>query len=210
MAKTTDLETPLPETLERLAAFEPAAFPVISLYLNLRPDQHGRDSYAQFCRKTFSERIKTFKKHSPERDSFERDVERINAYIENKLNRSADGLALFASSGAGDFFEAVQLDAPVDHHWLFIGAVPHLYPLARLVDQYPRYASLLLDTNHAQIFVFAHRAPQNRQELSHISDTPRTFTSITSRKSWRRWIASSAPTISSTSSSRATTSRYRY
>jgi peptide chain release factor subunit 1 len=32
--------------------------------------------------------------------------------------------------------------------------VPHLYPLIRLVDQYPRYAAVMLDTNHARIFVF--------------------------------------------------------
>ena len=163
---TSDLERPLAETLERLVAFEPATSPVISLYLNLRPDQHGRDSYAQFCRKAFAERVKTFKKQSPERDSFERDIERINTYLENELNRSADGLALFASAGAEDFFEAVQLDAPVEHHWLFIGAVPHLYPLARLIDQYPRCAALVLDTNHAQIFVFGLGATEKRHELS--------------------------------------------
>ena len=73
---------------------------------------------------------------------------------------------MFASAGADEFFEAVQLDAPVDHHWLFVGAVPHLYPLARLIDQYPRYASLLVDTNHAQIFVFGLGATEKREELS--------------------------------------------
>ena len=46
------------------------------------------------------------------------------------------------------------MDAPIDQHWLFIGAVPHLYPLARLIDQHPRYAALVLDTSSARIFVF--------------------------------------------------------
>ena len=166
MAKTSSgLETPLHEQLEKLAAFEPTSSPVISLYLNLTADQHGRDNYEAFCRKTFAERMKTFPKQSPERASFERDVERINSYLANELNRSADGLAIFASSGAGEFFEAIQLDAPVDHHWLFIGAVPHIYPLTRLVDQYPRYASLLVDTNHAQILVFGLGSIEKREEL---------------------------------------------
>ena len=167
MAKTSSgLDTALRNRLDELAAFPSASSPVISLYLNLTPDQHGRDNYAQFCRKAFAERAKAFRKNSPERASFDRDVERINAYLENELDRSAGGLALFASSGAEGFFEAVQLGAPIDHHWLFIGAVPHLYPLARLIDQYPRYASLLLDTNHAQIFVFGLGAMQKREELT--------------------------------------------
>jgi peptide subunit release factor 1 (eRF1) len=33
--------------------------------------------------------------------------------------------------------------------------VPHLYPLARVNDQYPRYAALLVDTNSADLYVFA-------------------------------------------------------
>ena len=44
MSKSTSaLATPLREQLERLAAFEPSEIPVISLYLDVRADQHGRD-----------------------------------------------------------------------------------------------------------------------------------------------------------------------
>jgi len=167
MAKTSSgLDTPLRDRLERLAAFEPQGSPVISLYLNLTPDQHGRDHHEAFCRKAFAERLNTFKERSPERASFERDVERINTYLANELNRSANGLAIFASAGAHDFFDAVQLDVPVADHWLFIGAVPHVYPLARLVDQYPRYATVMLDTAHAQIFVFGLGTVEKRAEVN--------------------------------------------
>jgi peptide subunit release factor 1 (eRF1) len=166
MAKTSSgLETPLRDELEKLAAFEPQGSPVVSLYLNLTPDQHGRDNFEVFCRKAFAERLKSFKQNSAERASFERDIERINAYLTNELNRSANGLAIFACAGAGEFFEAVQLDVPVDEHWLFIGAVPHIYPLARLIDQYPRYASVLLDTNRAQIFVFGLGSVETRAQI---------------------------------------------
>ena len=33
---------PLIDQLDRLAAFEPAPYPVVSLYLNTQPNQHGR------------------------------------------------------------------------------------------------------------------------------------------------------------------------
>jgi hypothetical protein len=36
---------PLSEHLDRLAAFEPTTLPVISLYLNTQPDQHGRANF---------------------------------------------------------------------------------------------------------------------------------------------------------------------
>ena len=57
MPKTSPaLATPLREQLEKLAAFEPQDLPVLSLYLNLSADQHGRDSFDPFVRKVLAER----------------------------------------------------------------------------------------------------------------------------------------------------------
>jgi peptide subunit release factor 1 (eRF1) len=152
--------------MERLAAFQPGSSPVLSLYLDLSADQHGRDSFEPFIRKTFAERLKGFAPRSSERESFERDVQRITAYLGENVNRSSNALALFACAGADDFFEAIQLEAGVDEHWLFIGSVPHLYPLARLVDQYPRYAAVVLDKNKARIFVFGLAALTQTEEVT--------------------------------------------
>lgn len=149
---TTALATPLREQLDRLAAFEPTEWPVLSLYLDMRPDQHGRDNYDAFLRKAFLERGRTLTGAASR--CFERDVQAIREYLSTDVRESANGLALFACSAADDFFEAVQLEVPFEDHGLFIGAVPHLYPLARLNDQYPRYAAVLVDTNSARLFVF--------------------------------------------------------
>jgi peptide subunit release factor 1 (eRF1) len=167
MAKTSPaLDTPLRDQLHKLANYEPQSVPVVSLYLNLAPDEHGRDQYEAFVRKAFAEHLKAFKERSAERASLERDEERIAAYLADEVNRSANGLALFSSAGAGEFFEAIQLEAPVEEHWFFLGAVPHLYPLSKVIDQYPRYASLLLDTHKARIFVFALRTVERREEVT--------------------------------------------
>jgi peptide chain release factor subunit 1 len=138
----------------RLAAFEPSPYPVISLYLNTQPNQHGRDNYQTFVRKELKARSQTYPARSPEREMLERDMERIASYLENEVRPSANGVAIFACD-AGELFEAVQLDAPVDDHWLYVGDQPHLYPLARLVSQYPRYAVVLADTNRTRILVIA-------------------------------------------------------
>jgi peptide subunit release factor 1 (eRF1) len=167
MAKTTvSLDTPLRDQLQKLAAFEPQGVPVLSLYLDLSADQHGRDSYESFCRKAFGEHANAFDSGSAELASVERDIERIKTYLASHLRPEANALAVFASSGAGEFFEAVQLDVPLGEHWLFVGEVPHIYPLVRLVDQYPRYAAVALDTRHARIFVCALGAVERREELS--------------------------------------------
>ena len=154
MAKSTSaLETPLRDQLDRLASFEPTSAPVLSLYLDMRPDEHGsRGRYESFLRKVFPDRARGLRGDA--RKSFDSDVERITLYLQNELQPATNGVAMFACSAASNFFEAIQLGVPLDQSWLFLGSVPQLYPLARLNDQYPRYAALLLDTNSARLFVF--------------------------------------------------------
>jgi len=143
----------LTEKLDRVAALDSGPFPVVSLYLNLQPDQHGRDNFAPFLRKTLAERIRTYGADGPERKSLEQDAEKIRAYVSG-VDAAVNGLAIFSCSGA-DFFEAVTVAAPIAEHRLYISEQPHLYPLARLLDDYPRYAVVLADTHLARIFVVA-------------------------------------------------------
>jgi peptide chain release factor subunit 1 len=155
----------LNDLMERLTGFEPTEFPVISLYLNAQANQHGRDDYDRFLRKELSDRARTFEPHTPARESFDRDAEKITRYLAEEVRASANGIAIFACSGANDFFEAVQLDAPIERNRLFVYNQPHLYPLARLMDQYPRYAVLLADTNYARIFVFSRNRTLESKEI---------------------------------------------
>jgi hypothetical protein len=127
---------PLSEQLDRLAAFEPAPYPVVSLYLNLQPGQHGRDQHQGFVRKEFKARARTYPANSPERESLDRDLEKIAHYLENDLDPAANGLAVFACT-AGELFEVIETTAPIEQHWLYISDRPHLYPLARLESQHP-------------------------------------------------------------------------
>jgi peptide chain release factor subunit 1 len=155
------------ELLDRLATFQPTGFPVISLYLNAQADQHGRETYGAFVRKELSERAKRFEPGSAERESFDRDVERINTFLEEEARASANGIVLFACAAA-DLFEGAQLDAPIEENRLYIFEQPHLYPLARLLDQYPRYAVLVSDTNSARIFVFGRGRTLETQEIQNV------------------------------------------
>lgn len=155
----------LQDRLDRLAGFPPTTFPVISLYLNTEPDQHGKDEIQRFLRRELPARGRTFEPHSADRESYERDVERIERWVEEELRPSANGVAIFACAGAADFFEAVQLDVPVREHRLYVYHQPQLYELARLSDAYPRYAAVVADSRLARIFVFALGGTADRAEV---------------------------------------------
>ncbi|HEX5708674.1 MAG TPA: Vms1/Ankzf1 family peptidyl-tRNA hydrolase [Pyrinomonadaceae bacterium] len=157
----------LDKLLGRLAEFEPVDLPFISLYLNAQANENGRTDFDRFLRKEFSERAKTFAPHSPERESFDRDAERITEYLKD-VRPSANGVVVFACAGAGDFFQAAQLDAPIDEHRLFVYNQPHLYPLARLAEQFRRYAVLVADTNRARIFVFGSGSVLDSEEIQNV------------------------------------------
>ncbi|MBY0494313.1 MAG: host attachment protein [Cyanobacteria bacterium] len=150
--------------METLAALEPSPFPVISLYLSLTADQNSRENWDQFVRKVFNERGKALRVDSPERGSFDKDAERIRQYLDQPRDAACRGLAIFASSGS-ELFEAIPLETEFDDHWMFVGSVPHLYPLAKLIDSYPRYVSVMLDTNRARIVVSSLAAAEREAEI---------------------------------------------
>jgi peptide chain release factor subunit 1 len=139
--------------LDRLADVDAGPFPLISLYLNLQSNERGRDAFEPFLRKELSERLRTYPPYSPERDSLEKDAAKIRAYVAT-ADKSLNALAVFASSGA-NVFEAAPLATPIEAHQMHIDRRPHLYPLAKILDEFPRYLVLLSDSHSARIFVFA-------------------------------------------------------
>jgi peptide subunit release factor 1 (eRF1) len=139
--------------LDRLGSSDTGPFPVVSLYLDLKPNERGRDQFEPFLKKELAERMSTYPASGPERESLDKDAAQIRAYV-STVDPALNGLALFACSGV-DLFEAIPLAAGVDQHRLYISNQAHLYPLAQILGTSPRYLALLADTNSARIFVFA-------------------------------------------------------
>ena len=110
------------EALDRLAAFSSPSDPVVSLYLNLQSDAHGRRDYTDFLDRAFRDQIETFEPGSNARRHLEQDAQRIRTRIESELQTSTRTLAVFCCSGDPALFEAIELDAPIDGdeippHW---------------------------------------------------------------------------------------------
>ena len=151
--------------LDRLAAFEPTELPFLSVYVDTRPDNTGREHWAANVRKELGERAKAFGKRTAAREEFDAEMARALAWLEREPRRSAEGVVVFASERGG-VFETVELDVPLDATEISAAPRPHLYPLAHVLDRYRRYAVAVTDTSLARIFVVALGRIERRGEVA--------------------------------------------
>lgn len=144
----------LNKLLDKLMNFEPNGSPFISIYLNAEANEHGEDDFGVWLKKVLNMRRKGFQDRSDEIRSYDADVEKIMNFAEKEVDSSANGIAVFACHGANEFFEIVQLDVPFENNRLLVFDRPHIFPLARLMDQNPPYVALWADTNKADVYIF--------------------------------------------------------
>jgi peptide subunit release factor 1 (eRF1) len=138
--------------LDRLADYESDSVPVVSVYLDLKPDQ-------------LSQPFKAFLEDAmKEHDDALQDLEKVRTYLESEKPAS-QAIAIFSSSGEPALFETVPLEALLGGHRLYIDQQPHVFPLERLVDQHRSYAALLVNTNAARLYVFSAGAAERQVTL---------------------------------------------
>ena len=140
--------------IEKLGSMEPNGKPFFSIYINAEAGQNGRDIYPIWLKTKLSDEEQKYKDDDEELGLFTALTERINNFVENEADPSANGIAIFASMGEGDYFEVVQLDVPFPESRFHSSDRPHIFPLVRAVHENPRYAVLWADKNKADIYVF--------------------------------------------------------
>jgi peptide subunit release factor 1 (eRF1) len=147
--------TELTDTLRRLAEVEASDLPVLSIYLDMRPQATGQDPGRRagliVLRDRLREIEKTYWPRGDDYDSFKADEERIQEYLQEDFDPAAQGLAVFACSGVG-LWETVQAGVPF-HDSVTAGATPDLFQLARLIDEHETAVVALVDTNTARLYV---------------------------------------------------------
>jgi peptide chain release factor subunit 1 len=153
--------------IKKLTEFEPSGFPFISMYLNTEPNENGKFNFDVFVRQQLSEKASEFESETTERESFDRDAERINEFLET-IKPSTRGVAIFACAGANDYFEAREYEVPFEENNFFVFDRPHLFPLARLIDQNPIYAVVLADTSTAHIYAFKRGHIIEKEDIENI------------------------------------------
>src|ERR1039458_7733060 len=84
-------ESAAAQLLEKLVDFEPTTFPVLSVYLNMQPDQHGRTpDLRPYLEREFKSLAHTWQVGTTERESFDCDAGRILAFVDLGLDHRSE------------------------------------------------------------------------------------------------------------------------
>lgn len=149
------MSSTIQEVLRGLADMEPGDVPVLSAYLDMRPQATGERPALRSGLVVLKDRLREIEKivwpRGPAFDSFTADAARINQYVDEALPVSAQGLAIFASTDR-NLFEVVEAGVPFENEVAF-APVPDLFQLARFSDQQETAVVGVVDTNTARLFV---------------------------------------------------------
>jgi len=161
MTESTNL-TPtsdeLRETMRRLAEVESLEFPILSIYLDVRPEATGESPGRRAAFTVLRDRLNEIEEaYGPRGDdyaSFALDRERIVAFTEQELDPGTTGLAIFACSGL-DLWQVVTAGVPFRVS-VGVGPRAELFQLARLVDEHETVVIAHIDAGGARIWVERH------------------------------------------------------
>ncbi len=149
--------------LQKVTAVEATDKPFISIYLNTESNEYGRDDFDAFLEKQLSVYQDKYEAHTDERESFDRDVEKIREYA-TEISASTNGVAIFACAGE-NYFLKLEFDVPFEKDQFLVLDKPHIYPLARMIDQNPEFAVVLADSNSAKILLMQRGKVLNNEDI---------------------------------------------
>ncbi len=143
------------ELIKKLAEFTPTEMPVLSVYLDMRPQATGGTPGVRSGEIVLKDRLheieKTYLPRGADLDSFHADREKIEEFIENKMSKATSGLIIFACSAA-NLWEVEEVGAELENE-VAVGATPALFQFAKLLDDYETAVVAVVDTNTARFFV---------------------------------------------------------
>src|SRR6266487_3203725 len=143
----------LQAALQELTACPTTDHPFLSVYLDWMPDGNGRRPSLQLLEQELDTIATRLAGDSAHRAGFEADRQRIMDYVDRDAPKSAHGLAIFACNGA-DIWQALPLQALVETQ-IVADRYPHVFQLARLIDEYETCAIVLAEGQESRMFVIA-------------------------------------------------------
>ncbi len=149
------MEPTMRAVLRRLADLEPGDVPILSVYLDMRPQATGERPALRSGQVVLKDRLREIEKtllpRGPALDSFRADRARVERYLDEHLPAVAQGLALFACS-ARNLFAAIETGVAFENQVTF-APLPDLFQLARFLDEQETAVVAAVDTNTARLFV---------------------------------------------------------
>jgi peptide chain release factor subunit 1 len=155
---TNDLQS----TLQTLTAQPGTDQPFLSVYLDWTPDGTGQRQAPRILDQELNRIADRLADRGANLDSFNADRERIMEYVTTEAPDDARGLAIFACDAEG-VWVAQPLQAPVENQ-IVEDRYPHLFNLARIIDDYETYAVVLADAQESRMFVISLNTPKKAAE----------------------------------------------
>ena len=141
--------------IKQLAEFTPTDMPVLSIYLDMRPQATGGSPGIRSGEIVLKDRLheieKTYLPRGADLDSFRIDREKIEEFVETKMSKATSGLIIFACSAA-NLWESVEIGAELENE-VAVGATPSLFQFAKLLGDHETAVVAVVDTNTARFFV---------------------------------------------------------
>jgi len=133
--------------LREIASMEGSYF--VSLYLNVDPMFNAKGDYMVHFKNMMKNTVDSLDKAAYK--AVKDDLEKVENYVISNKKMFRKGLALISST-AKSFWKEYNINVPVKNE-LIVDKTPYIKPLMDILDNYQRYAVLLVDKESARIFI---------------------------------------------------------
>lgn len=147
------MPTELQAALQALAAEPRTDYPFLSLYLDWTTDSNGKRQAPLMVQQELEQIAARLPGSGPLYESFVADRDAIMTYLSQDAPKDARGLIIFACDGT-DVWAPLPLQVAVETY-IAEDRSPHIFHLAKLLDDYETYAIVLADAQESRIIVVA-------------------------------------------------------
>lgn len=155
------------EHLRQITVIEGNGTYFVSLYLNVNPVTNPKGDYVIWFKNALKSTAESLEKAVFKR--VEKDLNAIDAYVLGNRRDFKKGLVLLSSS-ENSFWRKYNLSVPLKSE-LIVNKAPYIKPLLDVLDNYRRYAVLLVEKDSARIFT-VHLGEITEYGKVHTPDVP--------------------------------------
>jgi len=137
------------EELKELAALKADDRCFVSLYLNVNPITNVKGDYAIHLKNMLKNTLEKADKKVLKKISA--DIGKIESFVAANKREFKKGIAIISSSESS-FWKMYSLSVPVKNE-IIVDKTPYIEPLLDILDNYQRYAMLLVDKESARLFL---------------------------------------------------------
>jgi len=137
------------EELKEMAKMRGDGAFFVSLYLNVNPVTNIKDNYVIHVKNMLKQTADSVEKNALKRITG--DLEKIESYILSNKRIFKKGLAIL-SSRENNFWKEFHLAVPLKNE-IVVDNMPYIKPLVDILDNYRRYAILLVGKESARLFL---------------------------------------------------------